>query len=146
MEKDKKFNPATESEEYNEKNCAGQLFHYPQKANGFSGFNIAFNPRREWGADSVRKGITYHELDVLTLYGMGMSNADIAKQMGIKEQTVKNHLTTLQKKIGANNRTQTLMMAVQQGMIRLEFGFNENGEKVSDDEVTVVFNEVNDDE
>lgn len=80
------------------------------------------------GETAKRSKVSYRELDVLTLVGMGFSADEIAKQMGISVQTVKNHYSNLQKKLGTKNKAQTLLTAIKQGMIRVEFGLGDHGE------------------
>jgi DNA-binding NarL/FixJ family response regulator len=55
--------------------------------------------------------ITPRELDVMALLAEGMGNKAIARQLGIKEQTVKNHLARIMSKMGLNNRVQVGLAA-----------------------------------
>jgi DNA-binding CsgD family transcriptional regulator len=50
--------------------------------------------------------LTRRELEILALVAAGDSTPDIAKQLGISPGTVKAHLTSVYKKIGAKNRVQ----------------------------------------
>jgi two-component system, NarL family, response regulator DesR len=56
----------------------------------------------------ARKGepLTPRELEVLALLAAGNTTADIARQLGITPGTVKTHLTSVYKKVGAGNRVQ----------------------------------------
>jgi DNA-binding CsgD family transcriptional regulator len=56
----------------------------------------------------ARKGepLTPRELEVLALLAAGNTTVDIARQLGITPGTVKTHLTSVYKKIGASNRVQ----------------------------------------
>src|SRR5206468_691378 len=47
----------------------------------------------------------------------GMSNAAIAKQLWVAQQTVKFHLTNIYRKLGVANRTEAARYAYQQGLI-----------------------------
>lgn len=50
-------------------------------------------------------GLTRRESEALELLAQGRSNAEIAKTLGITEQTVKGHLWRLYRKLGVSNRT-----------------------------------------
>jgi two-component system nitrate/nitrite response regulator NarL len=50
-------------------------------------------------------GLTPREHEILGLVAQGRSNAEIAKELGISEPTVKGHLWRLYRKIGVPNRT-----------------------------------------
>jgi two-component system, NarL family, response regulator DesR len=50
--------------------------------------------------------LTPRELEVLALLAAGNRTADIARQLGIAPGTVKTHLTSVYRKVGASNRVQ----------------------------------------
>ena len=56
------------------------------------------------------------ELQVLEHLCEGKSNKEIARELGIQEPTVKLHMKTLYRKIGASNRTQAAMIARDVGL------------------------------
>lgn len=60
--------------------------------------------------------LTARELDVLAGLCEGKSNKEIARGLGIQEPTVKLHMKTLYRKIGAHNRTQAAMIAKEAGI------------------------------
>src|SRR5256885_233265 len=62
-------------------------------------------------------GLTERELAILTALARGMSNAAIAKQLWVAQQTVKFHLTNIYRKLGVANRTEAARYAYQQGLI-----------------------------
>jgi len=59
------------------------------------------------------------EMEVLSWLTLGQSNKEIAHQMGISHQTVKNHLASLFRKLGVDDRTQAVLYALQMGWIRM---------------------------
>jgi DNA-binding NarL/FixJ family response regulator len=61
--------------------------------------------------DTENKPITPRELEVMALVAEGLGNKAIARQLGIKEQTVKNHLARLMEKMGLSNRVQVGLIA-----------------------------------
>lgn len=70
------------------------------------------NPRR-WSENGVPRtfGLTRREIEALDLLAQGRSNAEIAKELGITEQTVKGHLWRLYRKLGVSNRTDAVRSA-----------------------------------
>ncbi len=64
-----------------------------------------------------RPRITPRELAVLRLVSLGKGNNEIAKQLGIGEETVRSHLKKVQAKIGARNRAHAAAEAVRQQLI-----------------------------
>jgi DNA-binding NarL/FixJ family response regulator len=65
--------------------------------------------------DNPLRQLTNREREVLGLLTKGLSNKEIAKQLTVREITVKVHLTGIFKKLGAANRTQAVKIAMQLG-------------------------------
>jgi two-component system NarL family response regulator len=61
--------------------------------------------------------LTLRELDVLQLVADGGHNAEIATQLGIKEETVKAHIRTILGKLGAHSRAHAVTIAIRRGFI-----------------------------
>ena len=61
--------------------------------------------------------LTPRERDVLAGISKGQSNKEIARDLDIQEVTVKLHLKTLSRKLGARNRTHAAMLARDQGLV-----------------------------
>ncbi len=60
--------------------------------------------------------LTPRELDMLEKLCEGLSNKEVARALGIQEPTVKLHMKTLYRKIGAHNRTQAALIAKEAGL------------------------------
>jgi len=60
--------------------------------------------------------LTPRELQVLIKLCEGKANKEIARDLSIQEPTVKLHMKTLYRKIGAHNRTQAAMIAKEAGL------------------------------
>lgn len=70
-------------------------------------------------SERVRVGdvaLSQRELDIIRRLADGHSNKSIAKGLSITEATVKVHLKTVLRKLGAANRTQVAIWAVQHGL------------------------------
>jgi DNA-binding NarL/FixJ family response regulator len=61
--------------------------------------------------------MTSREIEVVQLLVRGQSNAEIAAQMGIQLQTVKNMLSTLYAKLGVSTRLQLVLLALRTGFV-----------------------------
>ncbi len=69
--------------------------------------------------DNKAKGktLTNRQSQVLELVAQGLSNKQIAYEMGVSEATVKLHINALLRSIGATNRTQAVIIAQKMGLI-----------------------------
>jgi len=74
---------------------------------------IGEDPRRVGN----RPPVTARELAVLRLVSLGMASNEIAKQLGIGEETVRSHLKKVQAKLGVRNRAHAAAEAVRQQLI-----------------------------
>jgi DNA-binding NarL/FixJ family response regulator len=61
--------------------------------------------------------LTEREIQVLRGIAAGNANKVIAGQLGIAEETVKGHVKNILAKLGANDRTHAVMIAVKRGII-----------------------------
>ena len=55
--------------------------------------------------------LTAREREILDLLGKGLSNLEIASQIGLSENTIKHYLTPLMQKLGVRNRTEAALLA-----------------------------------
>jgi DNA-binding NarL/FixJ family response regulator len=63
--------------------------------------------------------LTQRETTVLEHVADGNRNRDIARRLVISEETVKVHIKHIMEKLGANDRTQAMAIALRRGIIRL---------------------------
>jgi DNA-binding NarL/FixJ family response regulator len=63
--------------------------------------------------------LTKREIEVLRHVAEGNRNRDIARLLFISEETVKLHIRHIMEKLGANDRTQAVSIAVRRGVIHL---------------------------
>jgi DNA-binding NarL/FixJ family response regulator len=75
--------------------------------------------RAEQGEGALFAPLSPREIEVLEHAAHGSSNKVIARKMGISDQTVKNHLTSIMKKLAVNDRTQAVVYALKHGWIRM---------------------------
>ena len=63
--------------------------------------------------------LTDRELDVLRLLAKGASNREAADALGISENTVRIHVSRILDKLGAADRTQAVLLALQNGLVHV---------------------------
>jgi DNA-binding NarL/FixJ family response regulator len=63
--------------------------------------------------------LTTREIEVLKEVSGGNRNRDIAEKLFISEETVKVHIKHIMQKLGANDRTQAIAIALRRGIIHL---------------------------
>ncbi len=61
--------------------------------------------------------LTRRELEVLIFVATGMFNKEIAEKMSISERTVKNHISSIFKKIDVADRTQAAVFAIKNNIV-----------------------------
>ena len=63
--------------------------------------------------------LTDREMQVLKLVAKGMNNRDIAKELFISENTVKNHVRNILEKLQIHSRMEAVMIAVREKLIEI---------------------------
>lgn len=63
--------------------------------------------------------LSFRELEVLEHAAKGENNKEIAEKLFISEKTVKNHLTSIFRKINVKDRTQAVLYAVRNKLVKL---------------------------
>lgn len=100
---------------------------FPSMLTDFLG---AMRATQSSSGERVRVGdvpLSQRELDIIRGLADGSSNKAIAKELAITEATVKVHLKTVLRKLGATNRTQVAIWAVQHGVTSTNNGAGRNG-------------------
>jgi DNA-binding NarL/FixJ family response regulator len=70
-------------------------------------------------AEAFISPLTPRETEILNHIAQGLPNKQIALQLSISEQTIKNHVTSILRKLNANARTEAVVVAIKQGLISL---------------------------
>ena len=74
----------------------------------------------EKNEDEIKlESLTKRELQVLKELAVGKFNRDIAKEMEISERTVKNHISSIFKKLDVTDRTQAAVFAIRNNLITI---------------------------
>lgn len=64
-----------------------------------------------------RPQLSARQMQIVRLVARGMSNKSIARELGLREQTVKNHLARAGRTLGRTNRLDLALFALQQQML-----------------------------
>ncbi len=110
-----KDSPAPELVQTIERVAAGERFIQPAVASKLL-FEFAQAPRRA-GAGPDLEPLSERETDIIRRLAQGMSNREIADDLGLAEGTVKNYVSTILGKLHAANRVQAINLARRHGLI-----------------------------
>jgi two-component system response regulator DegU len=70
--------------------------------------------------ETVTAPLTYRETQILNYIAEGNSNKQIAHILEISEQTIKNHVSSILRKLNANDRAHAVALAIRNGWIPVE--------------------------
>lgn len=87
--------------------------------------NMFKNLKRRKAALAIKselKSLTPREAEILTCVCRGFTNKEIAIKLGLREKTVKHHMTNIMNKLQVQNRVQAALMAQQSEAAPTEFG------------------------
>jgi DNA-binding NarL/FixJ family response regulator len=70
------------------------------------------------GSTHVFAPLSPREVQILDNIAQGMTNKEVAYALAISEQTVKNHMSSILRKLSVNDRTQAVVYAIRQGWIK----------------------------
>lgn len=71
-------------------------------------------------ADEHLTPLSPREMEILVMITKGLLNKQIGVHLGISEQTVKNHITSILRKLNVQDRTQAAVTALRRGWVRIE--------------------------
>ncbi|HVB63154.1 MAG TPA: response regulator transcription factor [Nitrolancea sp.] len=77
------------------------------------------DPSESMLPNAPRLPLSVREIEVLDCVAQGLSNKEIADELFITEQTVKNHMTSVLRKLDVNDRVQAVLCAVRNGWISI---------------------------
>lgn len=69
--------------------------------------------------DNIVAPLTQRERQILTYIADGNTNKQIANILNISEQTIKNHVSAILRKLNANDRAHAVVLAIRRGLIHL---------------------------
>ena len=99
--------------------CRGEGYVHPT----LSARALAARGRRRerWAplGAGIPEPLTRREFEVLQLVAEGVSNKEIGQRLFISEKTVKNHITSIFRKLGVADRTQAVIHAIREGWVKL---------------------------
>ena len=83
--------------------------------------------------EDITTPLTSKEVQILNYIAEGNTNKRIASVLGISEQTIKNHVSAILRKLNANDRAHAVFLALRNGWISIEVDNNgkHQGERIS---------------
>ena len=83
--------------------------------------------------EDITTPLTSKEVQILNYIAEGNTNKRIASILGISEQTIKNHVSAILRKLNANDRAHAVFLALRNGWISIEVDNNgkHQGERIS---------------
>src|SRR5262249_11505297 len=73
----------------------------------------------ELGAHAMAEELSPREIEVLREVAQGGGNQDVARRLGVTDDTIKTHMRNILSKLDATDRTQAVTIAVRRGIIGL---------------------------
>lgn len=74
---------------------------------------------RQLAEDPPVPMLTQRQSEILLSITRGLTNSDIAKQFGIREDSVKEHTSTIFAKLGASNRSEAVAIALRKHLLKM---------------------------
>ena len=69
--------------------------------------------------DNALAALSDRQLEILSSVARGQSNADIAKQFGLSEITIKKHLSSIFERLGVANRAEAVALALSKQLLKV---------------------------
>jgi DNA-binding NarL/FixJ family response regulator len=99
---------------------AGQSRISPSMASKLLAEFAAMSRRAEERQQFPAPRLTDREMDVLKLVAKGLNNRDIAKELFISENTVKNHIRNILEKLHLHSRMEAVVYAVKERLLEIK--------------------------
>jgi two-component system NarL family response regulator len=99
---------------------AGQSRLSPSMASKLLTEFAAMSKRADERQQLPAPSLTDREMEVLTLVARGMNNRDIAKELFISENTVKNHIRNILEKLHLHSRMEAVVYAVREKLLEIK--------------------------
>ena len=90
----------------------GQTIVAPQLA-----MALVADLNQQSGRHADKSGLTERELEVLGEVARGLTNRDIARELKVAENTVKNHVRNILDKLGLRSRVEATLYAIKSGLV-----------------------------
>lgn len=90
-----------------------EAIHAVYAGRNYIAAEVASEMAAYFGADAL----STREFEVLSLVAQGYANKAVGKELAIKEETVKAHMSTILAKLGANDRTHAVTIAIRRGIL-----------------------------
>ncbi|MFN2107821.1 MAG: response regulator [Candidatus Promineifilaceae bacterium] len=90
-----------------------QVFNEQEAEEWIQRRDARFGKRLSDDNNAAESLLTPREMEILEMICRGASNKDIARELGISYQTVKNHVTAILHKLGVKDRTQAVLYAIR---------------------------------
>jgi len=74
--------------------------------------------------ETIVAPLTHRERQILNQIANGNTNKQIARMLNISEQTIKNHVSAILRKLNANDRAHAVVLAIRRGLISAEVTTN----------------------
>src|SRR5687767_5611509 len=99
---------------------AGQSLISPSMASKLLNEFAAMARKDEEKQQMPTPRLTDREMEVLTLVAQGLNNRDIAKELFISENTVKNHVRNILEKLHLHSRMEAVVYAVREKLLEIK--------------------------
>ncbi|QQO09787.1 response regulator transcription factor [Breznakiella homolactica] len=68
----------------------------------------------------IPSNISRTEMQIVTYIGQGLSNKEIAKELSLREGTVRNYISSILQKTDLRDRTQVAIYAIKNGLVEID--------------------------
>lgn len=80
---------------------------------------ISSEIRKQLDANPPAPELTKRQMEILVSLQRGLSNIDIARQLGIRKDSVEEHIRAIFSKLGAANRTEAVALAMHKHLLKV---------------------------